>query len=241
MCSARPHTPICVAIALGSSNRPIILSSAASGGRGHERAPFANIFRASSRADRAFTIDDLIVDPGADVAGAPDDARPLAFAEFSAATARSVAPLFLGPLLGIAGLLAVDAEPARSSTFLMNGLGRFSTSFMSYWGAGALPSAAAAAKAAFDGATDDDEAEEAVTADVDAARCIFRVVPDDVEADSATVAERIAAEADVARIEGRRSLVGRAAGADAAFVELVLDAVLLAVDWVGVWSPSALS
>ena len=159
--------------------------------------------------------------------------RAPALAEFIAATARSVVPLFLGAALLEAGLLA--AAPARSSTFLRNGLGRFSTSFMSYCGVGAFPSAVAAATAEEDGTIEEGAVAEDVTADVDAALCILvRADPDEDDgADSATVTERRAADADEARMDGRRSLVGRTAGC---VVPVELDAD--AVDCVGVCSPS---
>ena len=96
--------------------------------------------------------------------------RAPALAEFIAATARSVVPLFLGAALLEAGLLA--AAPARSSTFLRNGLGRFSTSLKSYLGSGACASDATDAEVVtLAGADDAVEADD--TADVEAARFIL--------------------------------------------------------------------
>ena len=109
-----------------------------------------------------------------------------------------------------------------------------------------VPRTAAAAAAALVEADDD---EDEGTTEVDAAReTLVREEPEDAEALSeASVAERTAAEADVARIEGRRSLVGRTAVACvvavlvAEPVLLVVELVLLPVDCVGVRSPSELS
>ena len=84
------------------------------------------------------------------------------------------------------------------------------------------------------GGTTDDDAD---TADADAARvALGREEPDaeDAALAAASVAERHVADADDARIDGRRSLVGRTAGADSTV------ALLLEVACVGVASPSEL-
>ena len=219
---------------------------------GHDRALSA--FRASSFAFCAFAIDDLTPDPDADAdPAAParfpilalDGGRGAPFAAFIAAIARNVVPLFRGPVLAFAA--GAEAAATRSSeTFLMNGLGRFSTSLKSYLGSGACASEATsddvavfeapeAGGCACGGAADED-----ATVGDDAAR--FILVRAELEvgaAGSGATTGRSTAEAELARMDGRRSRVGLTAGATVNVALVALD--VLAVDWVGVLSPSELS
>lgn len=208
-------------IAVVSSNRP-----------GHDLTPSA--FRASSLAFCAFTIDDLTTAHDDEfvvpVLALVDGGRELALAALTTAIARRVAPLFLGALpAGLAG------GAARSSVFFKKGLGRFSTSLKSYCGGGACASAATAAAAEV--ALVDADDDELCAAEADAARMpLGRDGPEEDDAVSVASAERMAADAEDARIEGRRSLVGRTGGTVPVLdvdAELVVLPVLFA-DCVGV-------
>ena len=216
---------------------------------GHDRALSA--FRASSFAFCAFAIDDLTPDPDADAdPAAParfpilalDGGRGAPFAAFIAAIARNVVPLFRGPVLAFAA--GAEAAATRSSeTFLMNGLGRFSTSLKSYLGSGACASEATSDTAAVFEAPEagGGAADEDATVGDDAARFILvrAELEDEPAGSGATTTGRSVADAELARMEGRRSLVGLTAGATVNVALVVLE--VLAVDCVGVLSPSELS